>query len=145
MTPRLNFHEAGPDAVKALTALEQQIARSSLEPTLKELIRLRTSQLNGCAFCIDMHATAARSAGESERRLTLLSVWRETTLFTPREMAALEWTEAVTHVAATHVPDDVWVNVRPHFSGAELVDLTLLIGAMNIWNRFAIAFRRLPS
>lgn len=145
MTLRLNFHEAGPGAMKALSALEQQIARSSLEPTLRELIRVRTSQLNGCAFCIDVHTTAARNAGESERRLALLPVWRETTLFTSREMAALEWAETLTHVAETRVPDDVWTRVQPHFSGVELVDLTLLVGTMNIWNRFAIAFRKTPS
>ena len=130
--------------MKALAGLEQQIARSSLEPALRELVRVRTSQLNGCAFCIDMHAVAARQAGESERRLMLLPVWRETTLFSARESTALDWTEAVTHVAATHVPDDVWTRVQPHFSPVELVDLALLIGTMNTWNRFAIAFLKTP-
>lgn len=145
MTQRLNVHESGPGAMKALGGLEQQIARSSLEPALRELVRVRTSQLNGCAFCIDMHTTAARGAGESERRLLLLPVWRETALFNARETAALEWTEAVTHVSETHIPDDVWARVQPHFSSAEIVDLTLLIGVMNVWNRFAIAFRKSPT
>jgi AhpD family alkylhydroperoxidase len=145
MSQRLNFHQSGPGAMKALAGLEQQIARSSLEPALRELVRVRTSQLNGCAFCIDMHSVAARDAGESERRLMLLAVWRETALFGAREAAALDWTEAVTCVADTHVPDDVWTRVQPHFSPAELVDLTLLIGTMNTWNRFAIAFRKTPG
>lgn len=145
MTLRLNFHESGAGAMKALGGLEQQIARSSLDPALKELVRVRTSQLNGCAYCIDLHTTAARSAGESERRLTLLPVWRETTLFSAREAAALEWTESLTHVASTHVPDEVWSRVQPHFSAVEMVDLTLLIGAMNTWNRFAVAFRKAPE
>lgn len=145
MTLRLNFHESGPGAMKALAGLEQQIRRSSLEPALIELVRVRTSQLNGCAYCIDLHTAAARGAGESERRLTLLSVWRQTTLFSAREAAALDWTEALTHVAATHVPDEVWSRVQPHFSAVEIMDLTLLIGAMNTWNRFAIAFRKTPA
>jgi AhpD family alkylhydroperoxidase len=144
MTQRLNFHAVGPEAVRALACLEQHIARSSLEPTLRELVRIRTSQLNQCGYCIDLHTTAARSAGEQDRRLALLAVWSGTGLFTPREAAALEWTEAVTLVASTHVPDEVWSRVQPHFSPAELVDLTLLVGAMNIWNRFAIAFRKVP-
>lgn len=144
MSQRLNFHESNPGAMKALHALEQQIARSSLEPALKELVRLRTSQLNGCAFCIDTHAAAAKAGGESDRRLHLLSVWPETTIFSAREAAALAWTEAVTRIAERHVPDDVWARVQPHFSPAELVDLTLLVGLMNVWNRFAIAFRKLP-
>jgi AhpD family alkylhydroperoxidase len=142
MTPRLNFHAAGPEAMRSLSCLEQHIARSSLEPTLRELVRIRTSQLNECGYCIDLHTSAARSAGEQDRRLALLAVWRGTTLFTSREAAALEWTEAVTLVASTHVPDEVWSRVHPHFSPAELVDLTLLVSAMNTWNRFAIAFRK---
>ncbi len=145
MTQRLDFHEIGPGAMKALAGVEQQIARSGLEVPLRELVRLRTSQLNGCSFCIDMHAAAARRAGETERRLMLLPVWHETSMFSARESAALEWTESVTQVAASHVPDAVWERVRQQFTPAELVELTLLIGAVNIWNRFAIAFRKTPS
>jgi AhpD family alkylhydroperoxidase len=145
MTQRLNFHEASPEAIRALAGLEQHVSRSSLEPALRELVRLRVSQLNGCAYCIDLHTAAARKAGESERRVALLPAWREAGLYAPREAAALEWAEATTLVAESHVPDDVWARVHPHFSAAELVDLTLLVGVMNVWNRFAIAFRKLPQ
>lgn len=145
MEPRLNFHRSGPDAMKAMSALEQQIARSGLEPALMELVRLRASQINGCAFCIDVHTADARKAGESERRLATLSVWHETPFFSARERAALEWTEAVTRVAETRVPDEVWERVHPHFTPAELVDLTLLVATINAWNRFAIAFRKRPA
>jgi AhpD family alkylhydroperoxidase len=144
MNPRLNFYKSGPDAMKAMAGLEQQIARSGLEQPLVELVRLRASQINGCAYCIDVHAADARKAGESERRLATLAVWRETPFFNDRECAALEWTESVTRVADTHVPDDVWTRVEPHFTPAELVDLTLLVATINAWNRFAIAFRKLP-
>ena len=109
-----------------------------------ELVRLRASQINGCAYCIDTHTSDARKAGESERRLGTLSVWRETPFFNDRERAALEWTESVTLVAGTHVPDEVWERMKPHFTPAELVDLTLLVNTINAWNRFAIAFRKFP-
>ena len=145
MEPRLNFYRAGPDAMKAMAALEQRIAQSGLERPLVELVRLRASQINGCAYCIDVHSADARTAGESERRLATLSVWRETPFFSAREAAALEWTESVTRIADTHVPDDVWERVHPHFTPAELVDLTLLVGTINAWNRFAIAFRKRPA
>jgi AhpD family alkylhydroperoxidase len=144
MDPRLNFYKSGPDAMKAMAGLEQQIARSGLEKPLMELVRLRASQINGCAYCIDAHTTDARKAGESERRLAMVAVWRETPFFSDRECAALEWTESVTRVADTHVPDDVWKTVEPHFTPAELVDLTLLVATINAWNRFAVAFRKLP-
>ena len=144
MEPRLNFFRSGPDAMKAMAGLEQQISRSSLERPLVELVRLRASQINGCAYCIDTHAADARKAGESERRLATLSVWRETPFFSDREGAALEWTESVTRVAESHVPDDVWERVQLHFTPSELVDLTLLVGTINMWNRFAVAFRKLP-
>jgi len=145
MEPRLNFYKSGPEAMKAMAAVEQQIARSGLEKPLMELVRLRASQINGCAYCIDIHTSDARKGGESERRLSLVSVWRETTLFSDRERAALEWAESVTRVAETHVPDEVWERVRPQFTPEELVDLTLLVSAINAWNRFAIAFRKLPG
>jgi AhpD family alkylhydroperoxidase len=144
MEPRLNFYKSGPEAMKAMSALEQQIARSGLEKSLIELVRLRASQINGCAYCIDVHTADARKAGESERRLSTLSVWRETPFFTDTERAALEWTESVTLVANTRVPDDVWNRVKDHFTPAEMVDLTLLVNTINSWNRFAIAFRKLP-
>jgi alkylhydroperoxidase family enzyme len=131
MEQRLDFYKANPAAIKALLGVEERIGKSALEKSLTELVRLRASQINGCAFCVDMHATVV--------------VWRETPFFTDRERAALEWTEALTLVSQDHVPDAVWQAVRPHFSDEELVDLTLLISAINAWNRFAIAFRKLPA
>ncbi len=144
MQSRLNFYKSGPDAMKAMTGLEQQIARSGLEQSLVELVRIRASQINGCAYCIDVHIADARKAGESERRLATVAVWQETPFFSDRERAALEWAESVTRVAETHVPNDVWDRVNPEFTPAELVDLTLLVNTINAWNRFAIAFRKLP-
>lgn len=145
ITTRLDFSSVGGDAIKAMAAVEQRIARSGLERSLIDLVRLRASQINGCAYCIDVHAGDARRAGESERRLAVLSAWRDTAFFNDRERAALEWTESVTRVADTHVPDEVWDRVRELFAPSELVDLTLLVGAINVWNRLAIAFRKLPA
>jgi AhpD family alkylhydroperoxidase len=141
MQQRLNFYKVGQDAIKAMMGLEERVGKSGLEKSLTELVRLRASQINGCAYCMDMHSTDARKGGESERRLATLSAWRETPFFTDRERAALEWTEVVTLVGQDHVPDAVWNAVQPHFSEAELVDLTLLVVAINGWNRFAISFR----
>jgi AhpD family alkylhydroperoxidase len=145
MEQRLDFYKANPNAIKALLALEDQIGKSSLEKPLSELVRLRASQINGCAFCVDMHTTDARKGGETDRRLAAVVVWRETPFFTDRERAALEWTEAVTLVSREHVPDAVWDAVKPHFSDAEIVDLTLLVSAINSWNRLAISFRKMPA
>ncbi|WP_321939724.1 carboxymuconolactone decarboxylase family protein [Paraburkholderia sp. J8-2] len=145
MKQRLDFFKAVPNAINALLALEEQIGKSSIEKSLAELVRLRASQINGCAFCVDMHATDARKGGETDRRLTALVVWRETPFFTDRERAALEWTEAVTLVSKDRVPDVIWEAVKPHFSDVEIVDLTLLISAINSWNRFSIAFRKMPA
>ncbi|KWW39330.1 AhpD family alkylhydroperoxidase [Cupriavidus metallidurans] len=145
MTQRLDFYNANPNAIKALLGLEKRISESSLEKSLVELIRLRASLINGCAYCIDLHTADARKGGEDDRRLATLSVWRETPFFTDRERAALAWTEAVTLVSQDHVPDEVWSAVRPHFDDAELVDLTLLISTINTWNRFAISFRKTPA
>lgn len=145
MQQRLDFYKANPNAVKSLLALEERVAKSSLENSLKELVRLRASQINGCAYCVDMHSTDARKGGETERRLAGVVVWRETPFFTDRERAALEWTEALTQVSQTHVPDTVWESVQPHFSDEEIVDLTLLVSAINSWNRFAISFRKTPA
>jgi AhpD family alkylhydroperoxidase len=142
---RLDFYKANPHAVKALLALEERIGKSSLEKPLAELVRLRASQINGCAFCVDMHTTDARKGGETDRRLAAVVVWRETPFFTDRERAALAWTEALTLVSHEHVPDAVWEAVKPHFSDEEIVDLTLLISAINSWNRFAISFRKMPT
>lgn len=145
MEPRLNYYKANPDAMKALVGLEQQIAKSGLEKPLVELVRLRASQINGCAYCVDLHSSDARKAGETERRLSAVVVWHETPFFSDRERAALEWTEALTLVAQTQVPDEVWERVRPHFTPEELVDLTLLVSTINAWNRFSVSFRKTPA
>ena len=145
MTTRLDFYKSNPEVMKAMSGLEQQIARCGLDKTLIELVRLRASQINGCAFCIDMHTADARKAGENERRLATVAAWRETPFFSDRERAALEWAESVTRVADTGVPDEVWKRVSPHFAPAELVDLTLVINTINAWNRFSIAFRKQPT
>ncbi|MBO3040717.1 carboxymuconolactone decarboxylase family protein [Burkholderia pseudomallei] len=145
MQTRLDYRKANPHALNAMLALEERIAQSGLEPTLIELVRLRASQINGCAYCVDMHTRDARKHGETERRLATVVVWREAPFFTDRERAALEWTEAVTLVAHDHVPDAVWEAGRPHFTDAELVDLTLAIVTINGWNRFAVSFRKLPA
>ena len=145
MQTRTDFYTASPDAMKAMLALEAAVGKLSIELPLLELVRLRVSQINGCAFCLDMHTADARKGGETERRLYTVSVWHETPFFTDRECAALAWTEAVTLVAETRVPDDVWQAVRAQFSDAELVDLTLLVSTINTWNRLAISFRKLPA
>ena len=145
MQPRLDFYRVNQPAMKAMLTLEERVNKSGIEKPLAELVRLRASQINGCAFCVDMHTTDARKGGETERRLATVVVWRETPFCTDRERAALEWTEAVTRVSENHVPDAVWEAVRPHFSDEELVDLTLLISSINAWNRFAISFRKMPE
>lgn len=142
---RLNFFETSPAVTKTLMSVEQQIAKLGIEKVLANLVRIRASQVNGCAFCLDMHFAEARKAGEDERRLATVSAWREATFFSDRERAALAWTEAVTLVATSHVPDEVWQRVRPHFTPEELMNLTLLITTINAWNRFAIAFRKQPA
>lgn len=143
MTPRLNPATAAPDAYKAMVALEKYIQGSGLECSLIELVKMRASQVNGCAFCLDMHSKDARAHGETEQRLYLLNAWRESPLYTDRERAALGWTEALTLVAQTQAPDPDYAAVKSHFNDAEQVNLTLLIGAINTWNRIAIGFRML--
>lgn len=146
MEPRLsNLAEANPAIYKALSALEMQLQAGGLEKSLYELVKIRASQINSCAFCIHMHTTDARKAGESEMRIYLLDAWRETPCFTPRERAALAWTEALTHVSETHAPDADYAEVAKHFSPAEQVVLTSLIGMINSWNRLAIGFRMMPK
>ena len=141
MKSRMNFYQAAPDTMKALEAVEAQIKASGLEKSLIELVKIRASQINGCAFCINMHTTDARKQGETEQRIYLLSAWQESPLYTERERAALAWTEAVTLIAETHAPDAEYEAVRAQFSEAETVNLTALIGAINAWNRIAISFR----
>jgi AhpD family alkylhydroperoxidase len=144
MKPRLNFYQAAPDTIKALANLEDQVKATGLDPTLFELVKIRASQINACAFCINMHTIDARKNGETEQRLYLLNAWRESPVYTDRERAALAWTEAVTLISQTHAPDDVYDEVRKHFSEAETVNLTMLIAAINAWNRIAISFRAIP-
>src|SRR5919106_362246 len=141
MSPRIDYTRVAPGALRAMYGLEKYLAESSIEAPLRELVKLRASQINGCAYCIDMHTKDARAAGETEQRLYLLDAWRETPLYTERERAALEWTEAVTRVADGHVPDEVFASARNHFSEEELVNLTIAIIATNGWNRLNIAFR----
>ncbi|RJF89060.1 carboxymuconolactone decarboxylase family protein [Oleomonas cavernae] len=141
MTPRLNFYKAAPEAVNAMVALSNYAEGCGLEHSLLELVKTRASQINGCAFCIHMHTKDARAAGETEERLYLLSAWRESPLYSPRERAALAWTEALTLVSQSHAPDADYEEMRRHFSDEEAVKLTLMIGVINTWNRFAIGFR----
>jgi AhpD family alkylhydroperoxidase len=129
-----------------MVALENYVRKSSsLGASLLELVRMRASQINGCAYCLDMHSKDARAEGESEQRLYCLSAWRETPFYSERERAALEWTEAVTLISENHVPEEVFQRARLHFSEEELAHLTLAIVAINGWNRFAIAFRAVPG
>lgn len=145
MQQRIKYTEVAPEGYRAMAGLEQYARRSGLESSLLELVKTRASQINGCAFCLDMHTKDARVAGETEQRLYTLSAWHETPFFADRERAALAWTEAVTRIADTHVPDEVYELARKHFSEKELVDLTLAIVAINGWNRLAIAFRTVPG
>ena len=142
MSERLDYKNASPEAFKAMLGMEQQIHKSGLEKPLLELVKSRASQLNGCAWCLDMHTKDARACGETEQRLYLLPVWREASCYSDRERAALAWTEAVTLVAATQDVDDaVYEDARRHFGEKELVDLTLAVIAINGWNRLNVAFR----
>jgi len=141
MKPRLNPYQAAPAVMKAMAALDNQIGRSGLDPCLVELIRIRVSQINGCAFCLHQHAREACAHGESADRIYLLDAWRESSLYSDRERAALAWAEAVTTLAPGHVPDAVYEEARGQFSEEALVQLTLLVTTVNAWNRFAISFR----
>lgn len=141
MEARLDYGSIAPGAMKAMAGMRAYLNTTDLEISLRELVKLRASQINGCAYCVDMHSKDLRILGETEQRLYCLSVWRETPFFTERERAALEWTEALTLIADNHVPDEIYEAVRPHFSEKELVDLTLEIVLINGWNRFGISFR----
>ena len=145
MNARFNYAKAAPGTYKAMTALEDYLHGCGLEETLLHLIKLRASQLNGCAYCLDMHWKDLRAAGENEQRLYSLDAWRECPYYTDRERAALAWTEAVTLVTNGHVPDALHDEVRPHFTEKELADLTLAIAAINAWNRLSIAARVVPG
>jgi len=141
MKARLIPFEVAPSSLKPMLELEETLKKSGLEHSLIELVKTRASQINGCAYCIHMHTKDARANGESEERLYLLSAWRESPLYSDRERAALAWTEALTLVAETHAPDEDYAELSRHFTPVEQVNLTLLIGAINAWNRLAIGFR----
>lgn len=145
MEQRINYSKVAPDGVENLRKLEAYLKNAGLEPELLELVKLRASQLNGCAFCIDMHTKDARTRGESEQRLYGVSAWRETPFYSERERAALAWTEAVTKIIEDQVPDAIYDRVKTHFTEKELVDLTLAVIAINAWNRLAISFRTPPG
>jgi AhpD family alkylhydroperoxidase len=145
MPQRLKYGKAFPEGIHALQELGRVINTSGLEPSLTELVKTRASQLNGCAYCIDMHTKDARAEGETEQRLYALSAWEETPFFTPRERAALAWTEAITNIQQGHASDAVYEEVRKEFSEAEIVRLTFVIGQINFWNRISIAFRVEPG
>jgi AhpD family alkylhydroperoxidase len=144
MEPRLDYRKFS-EPLNALRSLEQYITGCGLDHKFVHVLKLRASQLNGCAFCIDMHSLDARAAGETEQRLYALDAWRETPFFDERERAALAWVEAVTLVAETHVPDSVYEETRKCFSEKEIVDLTYVAVAINSWNRLAIALRSVPG
>ncbi|HST04455.1 MAG TPA: carboxymuconolactone decarboxylase family protein [Chloroflexia bacterium] len=145
MESRMNYGRVVPGVMAAMQGLERTVRESGLEHGLRELVKVRASQINGCAYCIDMHTLDARAEGETEQRLYALSAWQETPFFTDRERAALLWTEKVTLISADHVPDEIYEQVRPHFTDEELVNLTLAIVAINGWNRLAISFRSVPG
>lgn len=138
---RIDYKKIAPEALRAISGVEHYVRSSNLEPTLLELVRLRASMINGCAYCVDMHTKDARARGETEQRLYAVSAWREAPFFTERERAALAWTDAVTQVSVDHVPDEVYRVVHKQFDERQLVDLTMAVIAINSWNRLAVSFR----
>lgn len=141
MMARIDYSKISPDALRAMLNLQQYVRSTGLEQSLLELVRLRTSYMNGCAWCVDMHTKDARAAGESEQRLYAVPVWRDTPFFTARERAALAWAEAVTELGHDGVSDEVYEEARKHFDERELVNLTMALVAINGWNRLNVAFR----
>lgn len=141
MAPRIDYTKVGSGALRAMYGLEKYLAESTMEASLRELVKLRASQINGCAYCIDMHWKDARAAGESEQRLYGLAAWREAPYYSERERAALAWTEELTLVAEHHVSDELYEQTRRQFGEQELIDLTLAVVTINAWNRIAISFR----
>ncbi len=142
---RINYYEAAPQAMRAMMGLERAASQSVLPSALRELVRIRASQINGCAYCIDMHTTDALKGGETPRRLMAISAWKETPFFDPRERAALLWTETLTLVAQRQAPDEIYAEVSGHFSEQELSELTFIIAAINAWNRFGVGFAMQPQ
>ena len=145
MQQRLNAFDRSRGAVKALGGVETYLAGSSIEKSLLHLIKFRVSQINGCAFCLDVHSKDLRASGETEQRLYLLDAWRESPFYSDRERAALSWAEALTLITADHVPDEIYEAARKEFNEQELFDLTLAVTTINAWNRFGIAFRTTPG
>jgi len=142
MQPRLDYRKAAPDAYQAVVALDRYVVRDSgLDKRLIHLIKLRASQINGCAYCVDKHTKEARADGLGEQWINLICTWRESAVFDARERAVLGWTDALTNLAQTGAPDDAYDALRPHFSEAEIVKLSTAIGLINIWNRIAVGFR----
>jgi AhpD family alkylhydroperoxidase len=144
MKPRIDLTKS-PAALQGMFGLERQVRQAGFEHGLLDLVRMRASQINGCAFCLDMHSKDARAAGETEQRLYGLDAWRETPYYSARERAALEWTEALTLIAGSHAPDDVYERVRAQFSEEEIVNLSLAIVQINGWNRLSIGLRAVPG
>ena len=145
MKARIDLMHVPPGVMQAMLGLERQVRQAGFDHNLLDLVRMRASQINGCAYCLDMHSLDARAAGETEQRLYTLDAWAETPFFTDRERAALAWTEAVTLVSQTHVPDAVYEETKKQFSEKEIVDLTLAVGMINMWNRLAISTRAVPG
>ena len=145
MTQRLDAMKISPEAYKAMAGLQAYVDQSGLERSLRELVKIRASQINGCAYCLVMHTNEARKLGETDERMHLLNAWREAPNFTARERAALAWVEAITRISDGHVPDDVYEQAKRQFSEKELMDLTAAAVAINAWNRIAIAFRATPQ
>ncbi|MDW3682449.1 carboxymuconolactone decarboxylase family protein [Cupriavidus necator] len=145
MTQRTNYFQQSPELSKKLMEFGALFQKTTIEEPIRELVEIRASQLNGCAFCVDMHIKMAKIHGERELRLHHVAIWRESTLFSPRERAALAWTEVLTRLPADGVPDDIYERVRTQYSEKELSDLTFLVGAINTWNRLNVAFRMVPG
>ena len=145
MSNRIEWFKASPGAAQALLGVQGFVNDCGLEHPLLELVKMRASQINGCAYCLDMHSKDARAEGETEQRLYALDAWRETPFYSERERAALAWTEALTRIRKTHAPDDVYEEMRKHFDAEEQVLLTAAIVAINSWNRIAIGFRAMPG
>jgi AhpD family alkylhydroperoxidase len=145
MQARIDYYKLSPGGYKAVLGLEQYLASTSLEKKLLHLIKLRVSQINGCAYCLNMHWKDLQAEGEKEQRMYSLDAWRETPYYSDRERAALAWAEAVTNITDGHVPDEVYEQTRQHFSEQKLADLTLAVAAITVWNRLSIAFRIVPG
>jgi AhpD family alkylhydroperoxidase len=142
---RLSGAKAAPEGYKAILAVEAYLRNCGLESRLLHLVKMRASQINGCAYCLSMHSRDARREGESEQRLYLLDAWREAPFYSPREQAALGWTDALTHISETHAPEDAYEPLRNHFTDKEIADLTLAVGMINLWNRLSIGVRKAPE